>query len=207
MNALKSIVLFCVLLCCGIGCQSTRNPAVQNAVTQRDKAVRVYVLNDQAEDSFVIEQYRKSEYNRISLAYDLKIKEISAALEKDLRSLAAQNTSGKIELTPDQTQSVIDQVQVKKDAALKSRDDMRDKVDIVVSALYAAREKNKLNLAIATKLNAAIEEYEQAGVDMSMAQEGIDSIFEMLQRHNVITKDPKGAEIEAKKTAIGATNE
>jgi vancomycin resistance protein YoaR len=164
-------------------------------------------LNDQAEDSFVIEQYRKSEYNRISLAYDLKIKEISAALEKDLRSLAAQNTSGKIELTPDQTQSVIDQVQVKKDAALKSRDDMRDKVDIVVSALYAAREKNKLNLAIATKLNAAIEEYEQAGVDMSMAQEGIDSIFEMLQRHNVITKDPKGAEIEAKKTAIGATNE
>jgi hypothetical protein len=56
-----------------------------------------------------------------------------------------------------------------------------------VGSLYAARERNKINLAVATKLNAAIEQYENAGIDMSAAQKGIDEIFELLQRANIIT--------------------
>jgi tricorn protease-like protein len=179
---------------------------LQSAVSQRDKAVRTYVTNDGAEDAFVIESYRKAEYSRINLSYDLKEKEISLALERDLRDLAAKNPSGKLELTAAQTQNVIEQVEEKKKAALQTRDGMKEQVDMVVSALYAAREKNKLNLAIATKLNAAIEQYEEAGVDMSVAQEGIDSIFAILEKYNLLSKDPKGAEVEAKKTAIGATD-
>jgi len=201
----KVMAIACLLPFVLSGCWGTRPPEVAKAAAERDKALQTYVANADAEYTFLIERYREAEYARIVARLNAKYKEIDEAVQKDLAKLAGPD--GKIAITPAQAESVLTQVRTKKQQAFESAESYKKKVDEVVQALYAANAKNKLNLAIATKLNEAVKAYEDAGIDMSMAQQGVDQIFLLLEKYKAVADNPQAAELDAKRKALKPTPE
>lgn len=185
----KFAIFFLIVLFIGLlitGCKGQRPEKVSAAVTERDKAIRTYVANDNAADAFLIEKYMEAERKRVDLLFELKVNEINEAIRKDLEALAKKNPNGKLELTPAQAMDVSAQLDAKKLAALKSRDEKYQEIAQVGKLLMAAREKNKINLAIREKLNAAIEEYENAGIDMSAAEKSVAEILQLLKQYELL---------------------
>lgn len=178
------LLLIAVMFSFGFG-GCTRPKEVSAASKARTDSIKTYVANDEVEDAFLIEKYKESEKKRVNMAYKLKMEELKAATHQDLRRQAAKSPDGKLTMSPQQAFWAMQDVEDKKEAILLKRDMMLGQVDIAVSALYAARKRNKLNLAVATKLNDVIEEYENAGVDMTAAQKGIDSIFKVLEKYQI----------------------
>jgi len=188
MRTIALTIAIFILMYALAGC-GPRPKKVTAAAEARNDAVKTYVMNDNAADAFLIEKYKESELKRVDMAYKLKMAELKAALKRDLETMA-KASGGVLKFTPEQAASVIEKVENKKTAILLQRDIMMRQVDTVARALYTARERNKINLAIATKLNEAIEDYEGAGVDMTAAQKSIEAIILLLQKHNVL--DEKG---------------
>jgi len=185
----KLAIFFLIVLFVGLlitGCNGKRPQQVSAAVIERDKAIRTYVANDNAADAFLIEKYMEAERKQVDLLFELKVNEINEAIRGDLEALAKKSPNGKLELTPGQAMNVSAQLDAKKLAALKSRDEKYQEISKVGKLLMAAREKNKINLAIREKLNAAIAEYENAGIDMSAAEKSVAEILQLLKQYELL---------------------
>lgn len=182
------------------GCGS-RPPEISNAEIQSDRAIQTFVDNTDQQQAFLLEKLRESEYGRVDTAYKNKLAEIDASIESAMKRLAGAD--GNITLTPGQVKSINEQLNAKRLLALQSREALRRDVDDVIATLYDAMDKNKLNLAVALKINAAIKRYDDAGIDMSAAQEGIDAIFALLKKYNIGgAKKRRGRTIQPTEGAI-----
>ena len=163
------------------GC-GKRPPAVKEASQFRDKGYQNYDKNMDEIFRFMIAKLRLSEYKRVDEKYDRAVAKAQRIYEKQV----------KLKAGPDGRVPAADAILLDKQkaAALKESEDLKiqlkSQIDQALDGTAAAYQKNKINLALANKINALIHQYDDAEVDLTAANAAIDELAKILTDFDVL---------------------
>ena len=157
---LPVLLFFCLAGCFG----GARPPVVSEASNTKRKAYQMYAEGQEQILDAILAAYKAEARARISLG-----------MQKDIETARhnAEKTDGKVSI--DQALTFAQKLMDERDAAMF-------KVDASVSQLREIMARNKVNLAIAMKLDEAIEAYETAGYDMSAAKNAVGEIMDLIAK-------------------------
>lgn len=145
----------CGLLLFLTGCFIDPRP-VQDARELRTQAITHYAANSGAMVNFAIAAYQQAEYARVDALY---YQDTDAAKQQANAAMAVAKV---LELNA-------------------KRDQAKAKVDAQVAKLKAIADRAQRDPAIALKLDEAVREYENAGVDITAVPGTVDGILGILK--------------------------
>lgn len=145
------------------GCMSAKAPPeVTEGRALKRNAIQAYAqANDQIVEG-ILGAYRAQ-------AYDALEQRIKRDIDKAV--VAAGKTGGQVDIT--QALGFMDSLQSDREAG-------RTKIDASIQQIRQAMDKGRVNLAIAMKIDEALEQYESAGVDMSAARKAVDDVLQLV---------------------------
>ena len=166
---LPMLLLACLGLSFAAGCATKPPPEVLEARDFKRKSIQAYAeSNDEILDA-ILAAYRAEAYEHLET-------KIRGDIATATRNAAASNGQVKIE------DAIKFMQQVEGD-----RSTGRARIDAAVAQIRVAMAQARVNLAIGLKVDEALSEYENAGVDMSAARKAVDEIMALVGQ---LTKKP-----------------
>lgn len=166
---LPLLALACLGLAASTGCAQKPPPEVLEARDFKRKSIQAYAESNDEILEAILSAYRAEAYEHLET-------KIRGDIATATRNAAASNGQVKIE------DAIRFMQQVEGD-----RSTGRAKIDAAVAQIKVAMASARVNLAIGLKVDEALTEYENAGIDMSAARTAIDEIMALVGQ---LTKKP-----------------